>query len=235
MPLVDFNDPTLWDRQYKSWPHGVQLGYHRVARQGESERQANLIINLLNLQDGMNILLIGATYGWTAEHMEAINSNLNVVSLDTSSLVKANKDLPETDDIRTKMIAQGLDPDGKDAWRLAKLDDGGPRSRHHSVVHDDALTGQGRAKLRQLITAQDYDWAVSMQVLTWLADIEVVALGNAMRQVATNTGHFITPWLANKGGMQEEPDPPWNWKTIEGWKAILPSDTIINSYRGEAV
>ena len=240
MPITTPNQAML-DFNYVSKPDGVWCGYQRKAREGATLQYATRIISGCGLSASDEILIIGAGYGWVAEKIEELLPGIRVVATDNSAFFNGNKGESDEQEIRGRMISQGLDPDGADAWRFDRLTDRQPRAKHHTLLNEDGLSGGSRAQIRQARNKNDFDWAVSENVLPWLFDNECTGLSSAMHQMAPNVAHLVTPWMADKAS-GNEPEPKWNWKLIEpdpaypdveDWKTLLPNDTIVHLVTGE--
>lgn len=242
MPIVTPSQELL-DFNYRSKPSGVWVGYQRIPREGATLQYAQRIIQGCELTNTDEILIIGAGYGWVAEKIEELLPGIRVVAIDNSAHINGNKGESDEAEIRQLMLDQNFDPDGADAERLNELTDKGPRSRHHTLLNEDALSGGSRARIRQARVKNDFDWAITENVLPWLFDDECELLTTVMHSLAVSVAHLVTPWMADKA-TQPEPEPTWNWKLIEpdpqhptigDWKTLLPNDRIIHLVTGEVV
>ena len=84
MPLVDFNDPALWDGGPTSlYRDGFGRGYVREAKETYIGDDAQRLREALDIKPGQSIILVGAAFGWMAEDWE--DAGLGpIVALDTS-------------------------------------------------------------------------------------------------------------------------------------------------------
>lgn len=247
MPIVTPSQAEL-DKQYKSKPHGVWVGYQRIPREGATLQYATRIIEGCGLSAADEILIVGAGYGWVAEKIEELLPGIRVVAIDNSAHFNATKGQSDEAEIRVRMVAQGFDPGGVDSWRLDKLTDKGVRARHHTLLNEDGLSNGSRARIRQARVKASFDWAVTENALPWLSDAECQTLSAEMHKDAVNVAHLVTPWMADKAS-NNEPLPLWNWKLIKpdaalpprsdiapadgDWKTLLPNDSIIHLVTGE--
>ncbi len=247
MPIVDASDPVSWSNAYQiGYPKNrrVWLNYDRAVMLPIARRHAEGLVGALRLVDGQSIGLTGGGFGWTAEELAKLLPNARIITTDTSSWVHAKKDLPATDNYRAAITAAGLDPySGEGAALLAEMDDGGPMAR--VTILDESLSDNASRNRIWGAAGGTLDWAISEEVLPWLADNECVALDIWMQQIASNVAHLLTPYMASKA---EEPEPPpiYNWKyptspnggvvqkmwdqpwyTVDNWKALLPNSPIV--------
>ena len=249
MPIVDPADPGVWANAYQiGLPQNrrVRLGYHRATMMGVARAHAKGLQKALNLTLNSRIVLVGAGFGWTVEAVKETWPTAKIAAVDISAWVHTEKDKRETADYRVALQAAGLDPDGgPGANLLADMDDGGPRARV-TILNEDLASTQSRQRVKQWLSENAVDWAITEEVLPWLDDAECQALSNRMHGLATNVAHLLTPYLPNKR-QAEEPPPIWNWKypsapnggvvqqlwdqpwyTVDNWTALLPSDTIVS-------
>lgn len=262
MPIVDASDPEIWRHNWHGNKRGVKLqGYSRALCFEGACHPAKQILKALiprGLTSGANILLVGSGCGFTAEWLardwpnERVVSGiditgLNVVCIDTSPLVQANKVKTDKQLRREYMLLEGKDPDGADKTELDAIDavtDGGPQSRVE-VYNYDLSTGKGRSDARKLIGNSTFDWGVTDNALPWLTDAEVQALTGRGLQVCDNVAHLVTPFLDRFIDVVE-PEPAWNWRklseavvsngqTIQPWNVIEPRATYISLSTGEVV
>lgn len=250
MPIVDINDPTLWDRQYITplrADNGVALHYHRARLFETLEPIARAYIAHLGLTAASKVLILGCGYAWSQEWLEAMLPGITVVSVDTSLKIHADKGVGETADIEAAMEAAGI-ARGSERWNRALAsvpDHAQPRARR-TVLNEDIGNGGARNRIRSaggLTGSAKFDWGISENILPWLTDAEAQSLDSAGRNICTNICHLVTEF---KVCVNPEPPPIWNWKwcrdtdeptrpDIEGqpwhtttsWKRLLPNSTFI--------
>jgi len=94
MPLVDFDDPELWNGGPTSLYRDAEgRGYVRETRgsyYGESGEDAIALRNALGVLPGDSIIFVGGAFGWIAELWERDGYGPIVVT-DTSAWIHANK------------------------------------------------------------------------------------------------------------------------------------------------
>lgn len=247
MPVKDWNLKSTWDEAYRIGAEGkiggyfpsvrdeVVLHYNRAVKRPEADVHAARLAAALGwTAPGPTILIVGAGFGWTAEALEGLGF-LTVVGVDTSTFIQGNKDSTEETEIDDALIAVGLDPDvGAGFWdgpavkaRLLAIGGGaGNRSRSsRGVLDEDGSNGGSRGRIKQALGLQGnerIEWVVSEAVLSSLTDAEAIAGSNDLDIIGNNTAHFVH--RLKPGG-----DPTFNWKTLEEWKLLLPSDTFVQA------
>lgn len=247
MPIVDLSDPNVWKRNYRFEVTGywyaengarprndteeIWLGYHRVAMLGVSRQNAKHIILSLGLTSTSKIALIGAGFNWEGEQLELALPGIQVAPIDISPWIHSVKDGTEDEDIEAAMDASGItDPDRRALW-LSRL--GGRPRAVTPILDEDMSTGASRKAIRD--TLGIVDLVVTMDVLSWLTDAEARAMSSRGNQLVIGKVAHLTsvfdPILAQK----PEPESAWNWKTLEDWKTLLPSDTLIERGSGRVL
>lgn len=222
MPLVDSNDPTLWDggatSLYRCWVNNQAVGYSRTFLQTNPGliKDIDLLIAVLvskGLTQGQRIVLVGAGFGWTAERLIELGygpiadgtANGKVLAVDTSTWIQANK---------------------------------GNGNATLPILNADVNAATGRRTIRQQFGSNTatVDWVVSDDVLSLLTGVgsvpggvnEIVPFCQNMRSLATNVAHSTSVGIRRF----DDPntwagDPRLNWKTLEEWKAWVTPDWVI--------
>ena len=76
MPLIDANDPRIWDggsiSVYRNRVNGRFVGYTREVRRNYMGNDHWVLRQKLGLKPGQSILIVGAGYGWVAEDWQTI-------------------------------------------------------------------------------------------------------------------------------------------------------------------
>ena len=202
----------------------MKFGFHRYFRMQVAMRYATQVVPLLGLTATDTLLVVGAAYGWEVEAFKSVLPFLLVVGTETSSYIHSVAGETETVELRFIIQQAGLDPDsGEGAAILAEIDDGGLRMRE-TVLNESMSNNGSRNRVKDSWGGGKADWAISMQVLSWLDDQECIDMADRMHLVANNVAHLTKPFLPGQG---PEPEPIWNWKTGEDWKLFFPNDTII--------
>lgn len=217
MPLVDSNDPELWNggpnSLYRAFPNGVQLGFVRAAAFCYLGNDVDALVAALvskGLQVGQRIALIGAGYGWVAEALIAKGygpaadgtANGKVCAVDTSTFIQANKN----------------------------------GNANLPIINADVNAATGRRTIRQQFGSNtaEVHWIISEDVLPILTGVgstpggnnEVVPFCQNLRTLASiGVAHWVSTITASS-------DPRLNWKTLQEWKAWVTPDFVIERSTG---
>lgn len=242
MPLIDYDDPAVWDSITRLHVVDPATGERLVV--GESRDASfrpgshglsyvDIVINCyvaMGLTPAQTIVIAGAGFGYVPEEMQRRGWS-HVAGYDTSSYTGTRRVQDESADFDRWLDAAGITDPGRRAWwktdRNAVI---GQARSGFSVLPEDARTnGSRRAILQSLgITGNNKaDWVVSEAMLESLSDAEAVQASAAAHQMATNVGHALTPL---KVGFEQ--DPRLNWKTLAQWKALLPNDVFVDLTSG---
>lgn len=210
MPLVDYDDPTVWASLYDIKDHrepknrAARLGYERAAMNIISPvKEGQRIIDLLGLNDTHRICFIGCGFGFLVERILAIISPV-VVAIDTSQYIQDNK---------------------------------GPNAAI-TIENFDVSGGQGRGAAKRAlgITGNSKaDFCISVDVISSLTDTEISQLDGWMFDIATTVVHLVTVLDPVKATIPNCQDPRLAWRTATEWKALMPNSLIIprNQVSGE--
>lgn len=93
MPLLNFNDPLVWDSLYAVYVDNELCHYERKAKDRIVGADADNLIEALQnigIQNNHNILFVGSGFGWLAEKFVEFGYT-NVLNVDTSSYIQTNK------------------------------------------------------------------------------------------------------------------------------------------------
>jgi len=199
---------------------GIRLHYNRYVMYPELLRRAQFFVSHFNLTAADRILVVGAGFGWTVEALQGMG--LTVIGTDISPYIIGNKDLSEDSEISAAITAVGLSPtSGEGLAHFNRLRGDGVRSRG-TVLNEDSSSNQSRNRVKAALGSSP-TIAITEDVLTSLSDAECVGLQTQILKYAPTLRvcHFVTE-LAN-------PNPPFsfNSKTIEEWKALFPTATIV--------
>ena len=229
--MIDYSQSATWQSLYDLdaepqamvyRPH-VRLSYHRAVLAALMREHVEAYQRALGWLPTQRTVILGCGYGWSIEQLLA-HGYVNVIGCDNSSLIQAQKDQTEEDDIDAAIRAVGIDPTtGEGAGVKASLFDGGPRSRV-PVLNEDGLTASSRDALTSACDGA-VDVVLTEDVLEAYADEDCVTLSTALHQLAPVVQHLVS---VDQGQIFAG-----NWKSIEQWKALLPNDTFleIGTYR----
>lgn len=216
MPLVNLNDPTLYDggatSLYTSMKTGQMTGLTRDGFLEGYYSDADKLIAALEsvgMVPGQRIALVGAQFGWVGE----------------------------------RLIEKGYGPaaDGTSAGRVACIEtstyfqDAVRKAANATLTirSDDINGATGRRAVKVFFGSQNQtiDWCVT-HLLTLLVGVGPVPAGNnevvpfcqSCRALATNVAHWVTPLLGGPPGQ----DARLNWKTLDQWKSWVTPDYVVH-------
>lgn len=205
----------------------IRLHYHRATLYPAAQRRAAKFAELFGWTAGSRVVIVGAGFGWTMEALEEILPSIIVLGTDTSAYVQAQKNNSEEAELREAIVATGLDPDsGEGADKLsALLGSNGPRARLAArILNENLLTRGSRRRVRTAVGAINCD-VVTENVLESLADAEAQEFSAALHGLTGGlVAHYVTPLLSDH--LQDE---GYNWKLLEDWKALIPTDTWVEA------
>jgi len=221
-------DKALYDLAYASdaepdgHPNtrpGIRLHYNRYVMYPEMLRRAQALISLLGITLSDKILIVGCGFGWTAEALAGMG--YSVVGTDISSYIQNNKGLSEDADISAAITAVGLDPaSGEGMMHFNRLKGDGVRTRA-TVLNEDSASVKSRNQIKNLIGTPTI--IITEDLLTSLTDNECTVLQNNIVKydLSARIVHFVSEFA--------NPAPPFNFnsKSLEEWKALFPTSTII--------
>jgi hypothetical protein len=195
------------------------LHYNRYVLYPEMLRRAQAFITILGLTLSDRILIVGCGFGWTAEALAGLG--YTVVGTDVSAYIQSNKTLSEDSDISTAISAVGLSPtSGEGLSHFNRLKGDGTRTRA-TVMNEDSAGTSSRNRVKNVLGTPTI--AISEDLVTSLTDAECVALQtNIVKYSGTmRVCHFVTEFA--------NPNPPFNFnsKSIDAWKLLFPTATII--------
>lgn len=98
-----------------------------------------------------------------------------------------------------------------------------------AILNEGASTTASRRNIKVALGGQNVvvDWAITEDILPWLTDAECTALAAAVRQLATNVAHWITPGYGVGGAGSPAQDTGLNWKSMASWKALVAPDKVV--------
>jgi hypothetical protein len=239
VPLKDWNQKSTWDAAYDFGAESldghpntraeVRLHYHRSVKRPAAVIHASRLAAALGwAPPGPTIVIVGAGFGWTVEALEDLGFD-RVVGIDISTYIQGNQDGTEEAEIEAEIAAVGLDPaTGRGAELKARHFDGGNRGRSsRGVKNEDGKNGASRGRIKQALGLQgneQIEWVVSEAVIESLTDIEATNGSDDLAIIGNNVAHFVYTLRAD--GNQ---DAGFNWKSLEDWKLLLPSDTFVEA------
>lgn len=218
----------------------VKLHFVRSMRQSATQQIADHYEGHLGpAAFNRRFVIVGGGFGWAAQEL-LIRGFTNIVVVETSAYVQAEKGNTDEAEVRAAISAVGLDPD---AGRGAALLERGspaasrnPRGAGIVIVNADISTSAGRTAVRNaLVPSGNPQIVISEDVATSLDDAEVVALDADMSAWGgqQTVVHMVSALPPGTVGVPPRYNPPFNWKTLVAWKALLPDPTWIDVTTGD--
>lgn len=222
---------TTWDKalydlayEFNAEPDGhpntrpaIRLNYHRYVLYPEMLRRAKFFVSQFGLTSSSRVLIVGCGFGWTAEALNALG--IPAVGTDVSSYIIGSKDLPEDEDIDTAIRLVGLNPvSGEGLSHFNRLRGSGIRTA--GTVLDEGLdSNASRNRVGRELGAASL--IITEDIVTSLSDSEAATLQSHIVKISAPVCHFVTEFA--------NPNPPFNFnsKSIDEWKALFPTSTII--------
>ncbi len=177
-------------------------------------------------------MIVGGGFGWIAEALLSLGFK-NVVVAETSTYILAEMDNSDEAEIRADIAATGLDPDtGRGAQLLALYSTPGARRGTVQVVNADIMTETGRDAIKAVLGGNP-QIIVTEDVCTTLTDAECLDLSAACHAFPgpETVVHAVTALIDRRG----TPNPGYNWKYLDEWKALLPDDLWLDVRTGEVL
>ncbi len=245
MPLHTWDTIDDWNDAYSfgaegAFPDGhpntrkeVKLHYHKSARGGIVQRIADHFTTYLTPANfNRRFVIVGGGFGWVGGALVQ-NGFTNVVCVDTSLYIQAEKDNDDEAEIRAEIAKVGLDPDsGRGSLILAALKTPGPRRGTILILDEDISTTAGRNAIKSEVNGNP-QIIVSESVMESLTDAEAIQLDADMNAFGgqQKTAHMVYV-LADDPATQ---DPDYNWKSLANWAALIPGATWIDARTGEVL
>ncbi len=232
--------PITWDKQtYDSmyrlplWRWGVR-GSPRVpyghytwfGHQGANELHAKTFIDLPGFAQVSDVVMIGGGFGWTAEKL--VDHGINVINVEISPYVLAEKDQSEEQQLRDDLVKFGFDPDNLpvcigpdyntpvDPWSFWLRPDG--KRTSITTVEEDMSTQASRQAVRSAISNNIDAIVTEFTIDSYAVDDDAGALQLIERceQLRPN------PAVAVIHMIQPNPsDTVLNVKTAQAWRDLL--------------
>lgn len=189
------------------------------------------LVDVLGLVPGDSVLLVGAGFNGTGAGLVALG--IDVIGIDTSGYILAEKGNTEESDIRAACLAAGIDPDTDTVLgppgnvRVNPLDlwlEGGraaPAPRGKGTVLGESMSSRPSRNTVKNALASNPRFVITEEVLNSITDADALTVCDlAARFVSENGGgtivHGISP--LQPGGGQ---DVALNWRTYSDWRAFL--------------
>jgi hypothetical protein len=197
------------------------------------ERRAQrLIAHLTPASYNRRTLIVGGGFGWAADYMQGIGFN-NIVVAETSTYIHDELDVSDEIEIRQKCVLAGASS-AREEQIVAKYSRGVRRPAGITIIDADILTEAGRDAVLAAFggPGQKPQIVVTEDVMVCLSDAEVVALDTACYGWTPNPNPVVHTVTIPPPG---EGDPGFNWKTLDGWKGLIPGSYWMDAITGEVL
>jgi len=227
--LYNYDTKQAWDDLFEigaegAWgrPAGraeIQLNYHRFVIFSRERRIVNSLASVLEWTADSAVLLVNCGFGWGLDVLFGELGIAQVFGTQVSSYIQENKSLDEDVDIAAAVTEVGLSTSLGDGLTLfnALRNSGNPRAALPNRVMDEGLDSQtSRQTVRTALGTAGYDVVTYDGFLNTHTDEEAVVLSDDLNRMpgVGRVIHVVFNWL--------------NAKTLEEWKAILPSDLFVD-------
>lgn len=242
MPLVDLSDPIhlgITCDAEGAWGHpntreSVRLTYARYHVLPELRRRWAWLVPLLGLTPQSSICLIGCAYGYSLEVLAEDHGITRVIGTEPTAALRAKMSQSEDAEIQAAIEKVGLEITSGDGLRLygaLRPRPGQARSpKAADVLNEDLSSAPSRNRVRQALQGKGgTTWdVITENVLTVLSDQECQTVSARAQSLAgiNRLIHLVS--TTSPGNI-----PGYNWKDTQGWKALLPNDTIVSLYTRE--
>jgi hypothetical protein len=197
---------------------GIRLHYNRYVMFPEMLKRARFFVSHFGLTANDRVLVVGCGFGWTVEALQSLG--IETIGTDVSDYIFNTKDQSEDADIADAISAVGLNPaSGEGLVHFNRL-----RSAQRTsgtVLKEDSASNKSRNTVKRALSS-DPTLIITEDLVTSLSDSECAQVQSFIENYAApRICHFVTEFA--------NPEAPFffNSKSIEEWKAIFPTSTII--------
>lgn len=249
--------PGVWDKAafdghydmhaeygYERTGKPIRLHYHRYVMNPLLVKRAAAVFDLLGLQAGQDVVLVGCAFNWMARALADLG--VRVIGVDTSAYVLGSKDGSEESELRDWITAVGVDPDNDlirnpAGGQINPLDlymEGGrasPAARGWGQILDQDLRTNGSQN--SVISAFESQYPnaairyiLTEEVINSITDAQAALVCEYCQGAATRWGATVVHLLSPaQPGIEQDAD--LNWKTYAEWRAWLDA----NGFTGQQV
>lgn len=232
-------DKAAFNRFYSSgaerWGHPnirpqIRLHYHWYSIIRHQITLALRLFNVLGLNAGDSLVLVGAGFNGTGAGLEALG--VDIIGIDTSAYIQAEKGNTEEAEIRAIIIGVGLDPDidliiGEPGNVMVDpldiLLEGGraaPVVRGKGTVLEEDMDKRGSRNTIKAALASSSRYVITEEVLNSIIDAEALQVCDLAAKFTSENGgtviHMLSPLILGKTSA-----PELNWKTYAEWRTVL--------------
>ena len=248
MPHQDWNLKATFDGAYSAIIHsppgehtGVSIYVHylRSMFRGFSASIAAHFNNYLGpAAYNKRFVIVGGGFGWVADELLTLGFT-NIVVTEISTYILDNMDLDDETEIRDAAEVAGYNRNsvGVDSLVAEYARAGVPRRRRGQGVDDvpiinaDISTSAGRTAIKNAVGGNP-QIVVTEDIMPGLLDAEAIALAADCQAFG---GQQSVAHLVSTLQPERDQDTDYNWKTLAGWKLLIPSDIWIDAATGEVL
>ena len=188
-----------WGRDDAHLRPEVKLHYLRSVQQPMAVALWDLLISYLGLTASDVLVVAGAGYGWSIEHIEVALPGINVVGVDISDYIAAEAGNTDESEIAEAILAVGLDPlTGRGLQIMQRWSTPGRNKNDNIVVlTEDMKSNQSRNRVRQALGNTTPTHIISENVMstntTDLLDQEILDWTTELNKLtSTEVIHLMT-------------------------------------------
>lgn len=197
----------------------IRLHYHRCVWYPEAVRRATFFKNHFNLSSSTAVLIIGCGFGWTVEALNELG--VPAIGTETSAYVQGQKGANEDAELVEAIERVGLlSAAGEGKILLSNFRGDGVRTRAN-ILNEDSSSNASRNRVRSALSSGTLSLCITEDVVTSLTDSECATLRSQANSYSVPIAHFLTENANTSAPFF------FNSKSLTGWKALFPSDTVI--------
>ncbi len=216
-----------WDKGRPNTRPGIKLHYTREIQIPQCDKRAQHIIDHMGwTAPGPTVVVLGAGFGWLVECFEARDpSYTNMVGVDTSLYIQAEKDNTEEADIDAAIASVGLDPATGEGLSIKsrRFADTGIRSRtSKGILNKDINKAQERKEIRTALGLSGNEkpqFILTESIIESLTDQEVIDGTSQLLSWADEVIHWVVVFKP-QGGIG------YNKKTLAEWRTLIPDPRV---------
>jgi hypothetical protein len=197
---------------------GIRLHYNRYVMFPEMLKRARFFIAHFGLTAADRVLVVGTGFGWTCEALQSLG--IETIGTDISSYIFSVKDTSEDAEIADAITAVGLNPaSGEGLVHFNRLRSS--KRTNGTVLNEDSASNKSRNTVKRALSS-DPTLIITEDLVTSLTDEECAQIQSFIEGYSVSRiCHFLTEFA--------NPDAPFffNSKSIDEWKALFPTSTII--------
>jgi hypothetical protein len=191
----------------------IRVHYQRAAAEGFLHPRWDALVPHLGLTASDILVVAGCGFGWSVDYIETLLPGINVVGVDISDYVNAEKDTSDEAEIDEYIIAAGETPDSERGARVkAKFHTPGPKATV-VVLQEDMKNNQSRNRVRQALGNVTPTHIITEDMVQEFTDVEIAEWVTELNKLTTTEKIHI---ISGEGIRTAE-----NINTITGHRTLL--------------